>query len=101
MTRNYETLDASVVVGSMVMTSGIAVGFFMLKVEPEVAPILSSMGTAIIGIPVAYGAFRWGNSVGAKNAAQQSPAPPDAQRAADQVAQAADDEAARIKDTPA
>ncbi len=64
MTRNYETLDAIVVVGSMVMTSGIAVGFFMLKVEPEVAPILSSMGTAIIGIPVAYGAFRWGNKMG-------------------------------------
>ena len=64
MRRNYETLDAIVVVGAMVMTSGIALGFFVLKVEPEVAPILSSMGTAIIGIPVAYGAFRWGNKMG-------------------------------------
>lgn len=64
MTRDYQTLDAIVVVGSMAMTSGIALGFFVLKVEPEVAPILSSMGTAIIGIPVAYGAFRWGNKVG-------------------------------------
>lgn len=64
MRRDYQTLDAIVVVGSMVMTTGIALGFFLLKVEPEVAPILSSMGTAIIGIPVAYGAFRWGNKVG-------------------------------------
>jgi hypothetical protein len=62
--RDYQTLDAIVVVGSMAMTSGIALGFFVLKVEPEVAPILSSMGTAIIGIPVAYGAFRWGNKMG-------------------------------------
>ena len=64
MRREYQTLDAIVVVGSMAMTSGIALGFFVLKVEPEVAPILSSMGTAIIGIPVAYGAFRWGNKMG-------------------------------------
>ena len=64
MRRDYQTLDAIVVVGSMAMTSGIALGFFVLKVEPEVAPILSSMGTAIIGIPVAYGAFRWGNKMG-------------------------------------
>lgn len=64
MKRDYQTLDAIVVVGSMAMTSGIALGFFVLKVEPEVAPILSSMGTAIIGIPVAYGAFRWGNKMG-------------------------------------
>ena len=64
MRRDYQTLDAIVVVGSMAMTSGIALGFFVLKVEPEVVPILSSMGTAIIGIPVAYGAFRWGNKMG-------------------------------------
>lgn len=68
MRRDYATLDAIVVVGSMVMTSGIALGFFLLDVEPEVAPILSSMGTAIIGIPVAYGAFRWGNKVGREEA---------------------------------
>lgn len=61
--RDYRTLDAIVVVGSMVMLSGMIVGFFLVKVEPEIAPILSSIGTGILALPAMYGAFRWGSSV--------------------------------------
>ena len=32
--------------------------------------MLSSLATAILGVPVAYGAFRWGNNVGSKQAAE-------------------------------
>jgi len=96
--RNYATLDALAVTGSLMIVSGVIVGMFVFKLDPAVAPIVASLATAVLGIPVSYGAFRWGSSVGAKNAAQQQPAPPDARRAADQVAQAADDEAARIKE---
>lgn len=99
--RNYATLDALAVVGSLVIVAGVIIGLFTYALDPAVAPIVSALATAILGIPVSYGAFRWGSSVGAKNAANQQPAPPDATRAADQVAQAADDEATRIKDTPA
>lgn len=94
--RNYATLDALAVIGSLVIVAGIVAGLFVFKLDPAVAPIVSALATAILGIPVSYGAFRWGSSVGAKNA--QNPAGPAAARAADQVAQAADDEAARIKE---
>lgn len=61
--RDYRTLDAIVVIGSMVMLSGMILGFFLVKVEPEIAPILSSIGTGILALPAMYGAFRWGSSV--------------------------------------
>lgn len=71
MKRDYEHLDAVVVIGSMVMVSGIIIGFFTVKDLPDsILPVLSSLATAILGLPVAYGAFRWGNNVGAKNAAE-------------------------------
>lgn len=93
--RNYATLDALAVIGSLVIVAGIVAGLFIYQLDPAVAPIVSALATAILGIPVSYGAFRWGSSVGAKNAQQAGPA---AAAAADQVAQAADDEAARIGD---
>ncbi|SFK41279.1 hypothetical protein [Caulobacter sp. UNC279MFTsu5.1] len=70
MKRDYETLDAVVVVGCMVMVSGMLVGFFTVKLEDSITPVLSSLATAILGVPIAYGAFRWGNNVGAKHAAE-------------------------------
>ncbi len=96
--RNYATLDALAVIGSLVIVAGIVAGLFIYDLDPAVAPIVSALATAILGIPVSYGAFRWGSSVGAKNAMQ--PAGLIAARAAGQVAQAADDEAAKIKDQP-
>lgn len=69
--RDYETLDAIVVLGSMVMVAGLIFGFFTVKdVKDSIVPVLASLGTAILGLPIAYGAFRWGNSLGAKQAAE-------------------------------
>lgn len=71
MKRDYETLDAVVVVGAMVMVSGMILGFFLVKdLKDSILPVLSSLATAILGVPVAYGAFRWGNNVGSKQAAE-------------------------------
>lgn len=95
--RNYGTLDALAVIGSLVIVAGIVAGLFIYQLDPAVAPIVSALATAILGIPVSYGAFRWGSSVEAKNAQQQQ-AGPTAVAAADQAAQVADDEAARIGD---
>jgi hypothetical protein len=68
---DYETLDGVVVIGCMLMVSGMLVGFFTQKDLPDaILPVLASLATAILGIPVAYGAFRWGNNVGAKRAAE-------------------------------
>ena len=70
MNRDYETLDAIVVTASLVMVSGLVAGLIFVEIEQDVLPILSSLGTAILGLPVAYGAFRWGNNVGSKQAAE-------------------------------
>lgn len=70
MKRDYETLDAVVVVGSMLMVSGMIYGFFTVDLKESITPVLSSLATAILGVPVAYGAFRWGNNVGSKQAAE-------------------------------
>lgn len=68
---SYANLDAIVVIGSMVMLTGIIYGFFTVKDLPDaVLPVLASLATAILGLPVAYGAFRWGNNVGARRAAE-------------------------------
>jgi xanthosine utilization system XapX-like protein len=80
--RNYETLDAIAVVMSLALVGGIIVGLFVFKIDDAVAPIISSLATAILGIPVSYGAFRWGNSLGAKQAADTAAKVSEAQAAA-------------------
>jgi hypothetical protein len=71
MHRNYETLDAIVVVACLIMVSGLGAGLLLLHDIPtDHLPIISSLVTAILGLPIAYGAFRWGNNVGAKQAAE-------------------------------
>lgn len=68
---SYAFLDAAVVLGSMMMLSGMLFGFFTVKDLPDaILPVLASLATAILGIPIAYGAFRWGNNVGARKAAE-------------------------------
>lgn len=80
--RNYETLDAIAVIMAMGLVGGILVGLFVFPIDPSVAPIISSLATAILGIPVSYGAFRWGNSLGAKQAADTAAKVSEAQAAA-------------------
>lgn len=72
MNRDYETLDAIVVIGCLCIVSGMILGFFIVDVKDSITPVLSSLATAILGVPVAYGAFRWGNNVGSKKAAEAS-----------------------------
>lgn len=80
--RNYETLDAIAVIMALGLVGGIIIGLFIVKVDPAVAPIISSLATAILGLPVSYGAFRWGNSLGAKRAADTAAKVSEAQAAA-------------------
>ena len=71
--RNYENLDATVVIGSMAMVTGLGAGLiFVRDIPTEVLPILASLVTAIFGLPLSYGAFRWGNNVGSKLAAENA-----------------------------
>lgn len=73
MNREYETLDAVMTVGALILVACMVVGFFFsgyLQLPESVLPVLSSLATAILGIPTAYAAFRWGNNVGAKHAAE-------------------------------
>lgn len=70
MTRSYETLDAVVVIASLVMVSALGAALVLVKIPSEQLPIVASLVTAILSLPVAYGAFRWGNNVGAKSAAE-------------------------------
>lgn len=70
MNRSYETLDALAVIGSLILVGGIIAGLFFVKLDPAVAPIVASLGTAVLGLPISYGAFRWGNNVGSKQAAE-------------------------------
>lgn len=69
--RNYETLDAIVVVAALLMVTGLGAGLLLLEDIPgEHLPIIASLTTAILGLPVTYGAFRWGNTVGGRQAAE-------------------------------
>lgn len=70
MKRDYETLDAIVVVASLAMVTALGAALVLVKIPSEQLPIVASLVTAILSLPVAYGAFRWGNNVGAKNAAE-------------------------------
>lgn len=70
MKRDYESLDAIVVVASLVMVSALGAALVLVKIPSEQLPIVASLVTAILSLPVAYGAFRWGNNVGAKSAAE-------------------------------
>lgn len=85
--RNYETLDAIAVIASLVIVAGIILGLFIAPLDPAVAPIVSSLATAILGVPISYGAFRWGNTVGAKAATEA--AAKVSERSADALAQLA------------
>lgn len=70
MKRDYETLDAIVVGFALLMVGGICYGLVMRVIPQNNLPVLSSLATAVLGLPIAYGAFRWGNNVGSKQAAE-------------------------------
>lgn len=71
MKRDYETLDAIVVVGSLAIIGGTLAGLMVLKVPTDQLPIVAGtlgtlLGTAIGG----YSGFRWGSNIASKQAAE-------------------------------
>ena len=70
MRRDYETLDAVVTCASLVMVAEVIAGLIFIDIPQNSLPVLSSLATGVLGLPLSYGAFRWGNNVGAKQAAE-------------------------------
>jgi len=68
--RDYETLDAVVTCASLVMVAEVIAGLIFIDIPQNSLPVLSSLATGVLGLPLSYGAFRWGNNVGAKQAAE-------------------------------
>jgi hypothetical protein len=66
--RDYQTLDAIVVIGSLCIV-GLAIAGLMIRIVPSdnlpiIAGLLGTMLGTVIG---GYAGFRWGASVGNKN----------------------------------
>lgn len=61
MTRNYHTLDAIVVVASLILLAGFSGLLAFVDVPQAALPILASLGTGVLGILTAYVGARWGN----------------------------------------
>lgn len=70
MKRDYETLDALVTCTSLLMVAGVIGGLIFIDIPQNSLPVLSSLATGVLGLPLSYGAFRWGNNVGAKAQAE-------------------------------
>ena len=64
MTRDYATLDAIVVVASLVIIGGGVGGLMLLDVPSDNLPIVAGLlGTMMGTILGGYAGFRWGASV--------------------------------------
>ena len=72
MTRNYETLDAIVIVACLLMVAFAGSALVFVEIPQNNLPVLASIATGVLGLPLAYGAFRWGNNVGAKKAQEDA-----------------------------
>lgn len=71
MNRDYETLDAIVVVGSLVIIGGAMAGLMLLKVPTDQLPIVAGTLGTLLGTAVGgYAGFRWGSNVASKQAAE-------------------------------
>lgn len=67
---NTSALDAAVVLVALLMVGGIVSGLmFVHDIPTSSLPIVAALATAVLGLPIAYGAFRWGSSVTAKKMA--------------------------------
>lgn len=67
MKRDYQTLDAIVVIASLVIIGGAVSGLMFLDVPQNNLPIVASLlGTLLGTIVGGYAGFRWGASVAQK-----------------------------------
>jgi hypothetical protein len=63
--RDYQTLDAIVVVGSLLIVGCTVAGLMLLKVPTDNLPIVAGLVGTILGTVIGgYAGFRWGASVG-------------------------------------
>lgn len=70
MKRDYETLDAIVVIAAVVIIGGSIAALMVLKVPSEQLPIVASLlGTLLGTIVGGYAGFRWGSNLANKQAA--------------------------------
>jgi len=89
--RNYETLDAILVISVVGIIAGSAAALVYIEIPVANLPILSSLVGTLVGTVVGgYAGFRWASST------KPVISPDTAKRAADQVADAADAEAKTI-----
>jgi hypothetical protein len=70
MTKDYEGLDAIVVAGALLIVAGVVGGLMFIAVPQNNLPVLASLGSTVLTLATAYAAFRWGNNVGSKQAAE-------------------------------
>lgn len=69
MKRDYETLDAIVVIGSIVIIGGAVAGLMWRDVPQNNLPIIASLVGTLLGTIVGgYAGFRWGSSIASKEA---------------------------------
>jgi len=65
--RDYATLDAIVVIASLIIIGGGVAGLMLLVVPSDNLPIVAGLlGTMLGTILGGYAGFRWGASVGQK-----------------------------------
>jgi hypothetical protein len=60
--RDYQTLDAIVIVMAMSYGGFILWALTFIKIPESQLPIMSGMGGTIVGIVLTYAAFRWQGS---------------------------------------
>jgi hypothetical protein len=71
MTRDYETLDAIVVIASLTIIGGSVAGLMFQSIPQNNLPIIASLlGTLLGTIVGGYAGFRWGSSIASKQAAE-------------------------------
>ena len=72
--RDYATLDAIAVTGSLVIVGGSIFALVMFRIPESNLPILSAIVSGIMsGIIGGYAGFRWGASVSGKHTVDDSP----------------------------
>lgn len=71
--RDYETLDALVVLGTLIIIGCSLAALIYVKIPSEQLPIVASLlGTLVGTIIGGYAGFRWGSNLANKQAAESA-----------------------------
>jgi hypothetical protein len=67
MSRNYETLDAILIVAGLLIIGGSIAGLFLLTVPSDNLPIVSGLVGTLLGTVIGgYTGFRWSSTTRGK-----------------------------------